>query len=347
VNILSGRARLLPPCLSLWLVLSSQPLAVLAEGGIAASNVRPSAQSLDPKTAPRPRIGLALGGGGTRGAAHISIIKELEREGIPIDFIAGTSMGAIVGGLYSSGVSTDVLERKFKDQSLMKSFMTVPLWIRVAMAPILLVPRFVGHKPYDGLYCGNKFRHYLDSSVPPEGRKIENLRIRFSAVALNIADGTIAMLSTGNLASALQASSAVPGLRKPVQIESELYVDGGVSANLPVRQVREMGADFVIAVCVDERIKRVPLDDFRKVGSVAQRVVSLQLQSIDKDQGQAADVLIHPQVDGIGLISTKPADAVRAIDAGAKAIKEAMPLIKEELASRGLHFGLAGIGTYR
>ncbi|MBY0549071.1 MAG: patatin-like phospholipase family protein [Candidatus Obscuribacterales bacterium] len=346
LSILSS-ARLFAVCLSLGSLLSISPIAAFADGGTGTPELRRAANSSDSITTPRPLIGLALGGGGTRGAAHVTIIRELERAGIPIDFIAGTSMGAIVGGLYSAGVSTEVLERKFKDQSLMKSFMTVPLWMRVAIAPILFVPRLVGHKPYDGLYYGNKFRHYLDQSVPQEGRKIEDLRIRFSAVALNIADGTIAKLSTGNLASALQASSAVPGLRKPVQIENELYVDGGVSVNLPVRQVREMGASFVIAVCVDERIKRIPLDNFRKVGSVAQRVVSLQLQTIDKEQGQVADVLIHPQVDGIGLISTKPSDAVRAMDAGTEAIKEAMPRIKEGLAARGLHLGLAGIGNYR
>lgn len=111
------------------------PIAAFADGGTGTPEVRRVANSSDSKTTLRPMIGLALGGGGTRGAAHVSIIRELEREGIPIDFIAGTSMGAIVGGLYSAGVSTEVLERKFKDQSLMKSFMTVPLWIRVAIAP--------------------------------------------------------------------------------------------------------------------------------------------------------------------------------------------------------------------
>lgn len=333
---------------SLFLLLfsASGTNAVFADDLPTVAEVLPTANSSDAaRKSDRLRVGLALGGGGTRGAAHVMIIRELERAGIPIDVISGTSMGAIVGGLYSAGLSTEALERKFEDRSLMKSFMTVPLWMRIVIAPVLLVPRFVGHKPYDGLYYGNKFKNYLEKSVPGEGRNMEALKVRFSAVALNIADGTIAKLETGNVATALQASSAVPGLRKPVQIGDELYVDGGVAVNLPVRQAREMGADFVIAVCVDERIRRTPLDSFRKVGSVAQRVVNLQLQSIDKVQSQDADIVLHPLVDGIGLISTKPSDARKAMDAGTVAVREAMPQIKAKLSERGLHVGVAGTGT--
>lgn len=345
--IFRDRSRLFLTCsLLLLLVSSTATNSTCASEGITANQSSQTINSADAmQPARRPRIGLALGGGGTRGAAHVTVIKELERAGIPIDFVAGTSMGAIVGGLYSAGVSTEDLEKQFENQSLMRSFMTVPLWIRIAIAPVLLTPRFVGHKPYDGLYYGNKFKNHLEKSVPPNGRKIEELKIGFAAVALNIADGTVACLKTGNLAKAMQASSAVPGLRKPVQIGDELYVDGGVAVNLPVKQAREMGADFVIAVCVDERIKRAPLDNFRRVGSVAQRVVNLQLRNIDKVQGEDADVLIHPQVDGIGLISTNPDDAKKALDAGTAAIREALPEIKAKLAERGFQVGLAGTDT--
>lgn len=344
--ILRDHSRLFVACSLLLLLLSvGGTSATFANDGAHVTESRPTENSSDAISDRRPRIGLALGGGGTRGAAHVTVIRELERAGVPIDVIAGTSMGAIVGGLYSAGVSTEALEKKFEDQSLMKSFMTVPLWLRIAIAPVLLVPRFVGHKPYDGLYCGNKFKNYLEQSVPHDSRNMKALKVRFSAIALNIADGTIAKLETGNVATALQASSAVPGLRKPVQIGDELYVDGGVAVNLPVRQAREMGADFVIAVCVDERIERTPLDNFRRVGSVAQRVVNLQLQSIDNVQGQEADIVLHPQVDGIGLISTKPSDARKAMDAGTAAVREAMPQIKAKLAELGLRVGLAGSDT--
>src|SRR5262249_40442270 len=125
----------------------------------------PSASALDDGRKPL-KIGLALGGGGTRGAAHVGVLKVLTREKIPIDYIAGTSMGAVVGGLYSAGVSPAGLEEKFNKGTLMRSFLTVPLAVRVAIIPIMVLPRLIGHKPYDGMYVGGKFASYLNKSVP-------------------------------------------------------------------------------------------------------------------------------------------------------------------------------------
>ena len=282
------------------------------------------------------RVALALGGGGTRGAAHVGVLRVLQREGIPIDAIAGTSMGAIVGGMYAAGVSVDTLEKKFDDCSLMKHFMTVPLPVRVVVAPIMVVPRAFGHHAYDGLYKGGKFRKYLDASVPQFEQNIEELKIPFAAVALDVVDGKPYRLSKGNLGYALQASSAVPGLRKPVQIGEQLFVDGGVVENVPVDEARAMGADIVIAVDVDERFDPVPLDTFRAMGSMSKRMVALQLANVDAPQLKRADLVIHPMVDGIGLISTKAEDAKKAMRAGEKAAEEALPAIKAKLAQVGI-----------
>ncbi|MBX9721109.1 MAG: patatin-like phospholipase family protein, partial [Candidatus Obscuribacterales bacterium] len=130
----------------------------------------------------RPKIALVLGGGGTRGAAHVGVLRVLTKTGIPIDMIVGTSMGAIIGGLFSASISVENLEKKFEDGSLMKSFMNVPLTVSIATAPVLVLPRTLAHKQYDGLYKGNKFREYLDHTVPEYERNIENLRIPFAAV---------------------------------------------------------------------------------------------------------------------------------------------------------------------
>lgn len=282
------------------------------------------------------RVGLALGGGGTRGAAHVGVLKVLKQAGVPIDCIAGTSMGSIVGGLYCAGVPIATMEEKFRDQSLMKAFMTVPLAVRVGAAPILLIPRLFGDRPYDGLYKGNRFRKYLIKAIPLPERNIEELKVPFSAVSLNIVDGKVYRLATGSLGYAMQASSAVPGLRKPVQIGDRLFVDGGVAANVPVSQTKEMGADFIIAVDVDERFQPVPLDTFRKIGSVAERIVKWQLATNDAPLCQQADIVIHPNVDGIGLVSTRKADLARAIEAGEQAAREALPDIKKKLAEVGV-----------
>jgi NTE family protein len=293
---------------------------------------------LPPRVLPkmgRPTVVLALGGGGTRGAAHVGVLKVLIEAGIPIDGIVGTSMGSIVGGLYAAGVPLSTINEKLADASMMHAFMTVPLWVRIAAAPILLTPRLVGFHPYDGLYWGNKFRKYLAKMTPGSEGEIQELKIPFMAIAQDISDGHHYALTSGSLAYALQASSAVPVLRKPVQIGDHLYCDGGVVANVPVKEAKALGGDIVIAVNVDERVNKVPLDDFRKVGSVAKRLVVLQLAEIDAPQVALADVVIHPQVDGIGLISTKKADGMRAIAAGEEAAREALPQIKAKLAQIG------------
>jgi NTE family protein len=295
-----------------------------------------TASPKDPAGARPLRVGLALGGGGTRGAAHVGVLRVLQREGIPINAIAGTSMGAIVGGLYAAGVSVDALQQKFDDRSLMTHFMTVPLSVRVVVAPVMVVPRAFGHHAYDGLYKGGKFRKYLDASVPQFEQNIEELKIPFAAVALDVVDGKPYRLSKGNLGYALQASSAVPGLRKPVQIGDQLFVDGGVVENVPVDEARAMGSDIVIAVDVDERFDPVPLDTFRAMGSMAKRMVALQLANVDAPQLKHADIVIHPMVDGIGLISTKADDAKRAMKAGEKAAEEALPAIKAKLSQMGI-----------
>lgn len=286
------------------------------------------------------KVGLALGGGGARGAAHVTVLKVLEENGIPIDCIAGTSIGSVVGGMYAAGVPVKDIEHKFVDSSLMKSFMTVPLGVRVLVAPVMLLPRLWSH-PYDGLYRGNKFRNYLNDSLPCSQRNIEDLKIPFSAVVLSLIDGKPHRISQGNLGYAMQASAAVPGLRKPVEINGNLYVDGGVTANVPVQQCREMGADIVIAVCIDERFQAEPLSDFRKVGSVTRRMVKWDLYDMDQRLMSNADIIIHPNVDGISLISTKKCDAEKGLKAGEIAAKAAIPEIKRKLQEAGL--SVAGI----
>jgi hypothetical protein len=113
------------------------------------------------KAAPKvmaPKIGLALGGGGARGAAHAGVLEVLQKEGIKFDYITGTSIGSVVGGMYAAGVPMKKVQDDFESGKLMKHFMTVSLPVRILLEPILFTPRLLGAKPYDGLYKGNKFR---------------------------------------------------------------------------------------------------------------------------------------------------------------------------------------------
>ncbi len=283
----------------------------------------------------KPIVALVLGGGGARGAAHVGVLKVLQREHIPIDMVVGTSIGAIVGGFYCAGIPIEKIEDSFRSAALMKHFMTVPLAVRVLISPILLLPRLFVH-PYDGLYWGGTFRNYLYDMLPDDEKNIEELKIPFSAIATNLMDGTVHNLTTGNLARAMQASSAVPGLRKPVEIGDRLYCDGAMLENVPVMQARKLGADVIIAVNIDERFPQADKDSFRKIGSISKRIVTMQLYRLDKPSVDQATVTIHPNTTGISLISRSKKDGTRGIEEGEKAAEEALPMVKKALAECGL-----------
>jgi NTE family protein len=278
-----------------------------------------------------PKIGLALGGGGARGAAHVGVLDVLTKEGIKFDYITGTSIGSIVGGLHAAGVPTAKIQQDFESGSLMKHFMPVSLPVRIALAPVLYVPRLLGEKPYDGLYRGNIFRKYMDKNFPDKQQLIQNLKIPYAAISLNILDGKPYMIEGGDLGYAMQASSAVPGLRKPVEIGGKLLVDGGVVCNLPVKQCRELGADIVIAVNIDEPFYEDKLETFRHPGSVSRRMLKWDLYTIDQAQEDIADVVIHPNTEGVSLITTSKKLAKKAFEEGQKAAREALPQIKKKL----------------
>jgi NTE family protein len=284
----------------------------------------------------RPTIGLALGGGGARGAAHVGVLKVLTEEGVPIDIIAGTSIGSVVGGLYSAGVPVKTLSQEFEDGKLMKEFTPLPVVYRVLLAPAIFTPRLLGYEPYDGLYKGVQFRNYVNRLVTRPDRNIEHLPTRFAAVCTNVVDGQSVRVTQGDLGIALQASTAVPALRKPVQIGDNLFCDGGLICNVPVNHVREMGADFVIAVDIDERLNPTPLKKFRVPGSVGKQAVRIQLAHSDQPLCQGADVVIHPNTDGISLISRKARDGRLGYESGVEAARKAMPEIKRKLAALGV-----------
>ena len=172
----------------------------------------------------------------------------------------------------------------------------------------------------------------MNNSVPENMRQVENLKLPLRAVATNLVDGKAYVLTTGNFGRVVQASSAVPVLRRPVPLQGHLFVDGALVANVPVKQAKETNPDIIIAVNVDERFSNEPMDSFRKVGSVSKRTLDLYLHQEDQRSGLLADVLIHPDVDGINLISTSKKDAERAIAAGEKAAREALPAIMAKLA---------------
>lgn len=220
----------------------------------------------------RPKVGLVLGGGGAKGAAAIGILKEIERAKIPVDYIAGTSIGAIIGGLYAQGYRADDLEKLFRSQNwlalLADRDTTLVGKVYKEEDGVIYVFGFPVRRKADAdkntgfwMLHGDHVYNFLDSLVSrsPVQRGVVKQSIPFSCVAFDIRRQQEIVLDTGSLASNMRASMAIPGAFKPVQIDTLMLVDGGMCNNLPVDVVRKMGADIVIAVDLQQRKH----DDYR------------------------------------------------------------------------------------
>jgi NTE family protein len=278
-----------------------------------------------------PKVGLALGGGGFRGPAEVGVLEVLEKEGIKFDYIAGTSIGSIIGGLWDAGVPLSTLKRIFEDGKASREFMPVPLFLVPVVEPFMLSMRLLGIRQYDGLYPGKFLRKYLTKMTPDKYQDIKDLPVPFAAVTFDLTSAQPYMIRGGSLAYAMCASSAVPGLRQPVRIGDKLFVDGGVANNLPVKQCRQMGADIVVAVSIDAPVHKYPPKKFRRIGSVSDRLLNWNLSAMDKDQEQLADIVIRPDTIGVGLIIAHKKTSIRAYEAGRKAAEAALPEIRQKL----------------
>jgi NTE family protein len=208
----------------------------------------------------RPKIGLALSGGGARGGAHVGVIRELERLQIPVDYVAGTSMGAIIGGLYASGLSSDELEEVTRSIDWDGVFSDAPdrkyLSIRRKQDDALFVLNKkigISNKRIvtpTGIIQGQKLDGLLRkiTSFVADVSNFDNLPIPFRAVATDVVTGEAVIMGSGSLATAMRASMSVPGAFASVRREDKQLIDGGIANNLPIDVVREMGADIIIAV---------------------------------------------------------------------------------------------------
>lgn len=278
----------------------------------------------------RPRIGLVLGGGGARGAAHVGVLKVLEEMKIPIDCIAGNSMGAIVGGLYAAGLSPGEIEREMVGMDWDDVLDDKPRrpdqqFRRKRDDDNYLIKKYVGVQDGKielplGYIQGQKFDMELARLTHHVSglKTFDDLPVPFRAVATDIETGKMVVLSKGNLARAIRASMAVPGAFDPVEIDGRLLVDGLVSNNVPVDVGRAMGADVLIVVDVGTPLmKRGEITTALAVigqmsNILSARNVEEQLKTLQKQ-----DVYVHPD---LGDLSTS--DFKRAADAiaiGAKA----------------------------
>ncbi len=244
-----------------------------------------------PQMAPaedRPKVGLALGGGGARGVAHIGVLKALEKLGIPVDYIAGTSMGAVVGGLYASGMSPDEIEEHFREadwRNLLsdspprasETFRSKQRDFELDQNIELGLSRSGELQLPEGLVAGRKLLVNLrELTFPVRGvQDFNKLPIPFRAIATNIETGEKVVLDHGDLAEAMRASMAVPGVFTPYRIDGRALVDGGLTSNLPIDTVQAMGADIVIAVDVAPELLKA--DQLGSVVSVTNQMLDIMI----------------------------------------------------------------------
>jgi len=227
------------------------------------------------------KVGLALGSGGWRGLAHIGVIKVLEQNNIPISFIAGSSAGALIGGLYSYFGNIAEIEK------ILENIGYIDL-LRILGDPTAHL----------GFIKGERFLSFLNEFI--YNVKIEDLKIPFVACTTNILTGETVYLDKGNLATAIRASISIPLIFTPVNIDGKKLVDGGNSVPVPTEKVREMGADVVIGVNLYGNIfpLTAALDGEMKLNTseVFRLSVQMLLNQMAKENLKHADIALNPKI---------------------------------------------------
>ncbi len=279
----------------------SRALALRAVGLLAVSSAVLAAEA-------RPRIGLVLSGGGARGAAHVGVLQVLEEYRVPVDVIAGTSMGSIVGGLYAAGMSPQEMEELLASTDWPDVFDDRPdrrrLAFRRKQDDLTFLSRFeVGVRDGrlllpSGLVAGQKLTFMLKKlTLPVAGvSDFDRLPIPFRAVATDIGNGEVVVLDGGDLADALRASMSVPGVFSPVELGGRLLVDGGLVRNLPTDVAMAMGADVIIAVDVGEPLSSA--EDLHSLAGISGQVMSLLTRRNVESSLPLADIVVDPDLEG-------------------------------------------------
>ena len=305
--------------------------AAMIAAWVGIAFAAPATYAVDCARAPatdRPKIGLVLGGGGARGAAHIGVIKLLEEMHIPIDYVAGTSMGSLVGAFYATGMNAEQLQTTvtsidfdtlFQDSTVRQD---QPYLRKLddnlgLFGPKLGIGRNSQLLPLGAVH-GQKIYFLFESltSQRVQQKNFDDLPIPYRAVATDIVTGNEVVLGSGDLAVAMRASMSVPGAFDPVALGDHLLVDGGLANNVPIDVVRKMGADIVIAVDVGTPLE--PRDNLKTLVSITAQLSGLLV--VRNSAAQIAtltdrDVLISPEL-GSDITSASFGDVEKAIPIG-------------------------------
>ena len=282
------------------------------------------------------KIGVALGGGAARGLAHIGVLQVLQEEGIPVDVLAGTSIGALVGGAFATSRSAEELEKRFgrfvRSREFRRSEFDFLKESKGQQAGLLysvsnLIKRGIFYSVQmtrPSFISAENFAHNVHRLVPD--MRVERTLITLVPVAVDLDSGEEVMLTTGPLRKVCMASCAIPGILPPIRFGGRRYIDGGWVSKIPVLAAFRQGADLVIAVDVSDDLKDAEL----KTGmDVMVRANAIKSEALKKFQLRFADVLIEPEVDDHHWADFST--AMRLVKRGRKATQEKIPLIRRAI----------------
>lgn len=287
--------------------------------------------SFSQDTIKKPKIGLVLSGGGAKGFAHIGVLKVIEQAGIKIDYIGGTSMGAVVGGLYASGYSATQIDSIFKTVNFDKLLYDFTPRSSKSFYEKRNDELYAVVLPFNNFKIGvpealskSVYNYNLLTSLTRNVRDVRDfnqLKTPFFCVATNIENGEEVILAKGNIVNAMIASSAFPSLFSPVEIDGKLLLDGGIVNNYPVEKVREMGADIIIGVDVQDGLS--DRGDLRKATKIFGQINTIQSIGRMKKKISDTDIYIKPDIKNYGIISfDKGIDIIKKGEEAAFAVYE-------------------------
>lgn len=275
-----------------------------------------------------PKFALTLAGGGARGAAHVGVLKVLEREGLKPDFVCGSSIGALIGGLYAAGVPVSEIEKLVMDGDLGKAFFPINRKIQVFKYGIpYSLARTVLIHPQIGLYSGKSISAFVSKNLPQGVVNIEDMPIPFSAAATDLLTTKAVWLSKGSIADAIRASNSAPGFFRPFKVGEHVLVDGGVRANLPTEIADAQGAPLVVAVRLQAHLAKVDQKEYDTMLDYGDRLSSILLAEIESKAVDKADVIIEPRMPWMRMSSFHKKELQDAIHAGEEAATQMLPKI--------------------
>ncbi len=263
------------------------------------------------------RLGVALGGGGARGLAHIGVLKALEEEDITIGALAGSSVGALIGSLYAAGINTTQLEQMTQDIG----WSSLSNYSRYSLVRLVLTEEKLSN---------DKMEAYLRERIGD--KRFDELKIPFACVATDLQTGERVIFREGPVAIAARASATIPGMFKPVEYRHRYLVDGGLVTNLPTELLTSMDVNMIVAVDVTSDIAQMKP---KSVLDVLNQSISILSERLAKDESKRAQVIIRPKMGDIGMMDISRSD--ESIDAGILAGRQAVPAIKRLILDRQFH----------